>query len=376
MANIQNCWEIGEASVDSLKLRIPLQNVKVLQALSKNVIEVDADTGEIDGIVFKKVAKTIDDSGIKVRYAHEKQVTDKQILDEFVTIGLPAKTLKGKYFQGFTLDNISKAYDYIISQKVVSFSFDDFLSADCTDVDFKKDTKMTRDDLMQIIQECKRLTKPSADSSRGYDSFERKNNTGIQWSDRRNTNFKSNPYIKIYHKEIELLNKSNLFATEFLSDLDYTDKVRVEVTIKNRQHFKKYGIDDTSFRSVLSITSDLKDSFISSALKVHLEPRVRSYRPRKGLTPNDAILVNMIHQCMERGQSWRLIRMSCLDTIENQEQYDYDAKEFAKVRQAKYRVEKKLDELYATHILNTPYDKFTKKLDETFGGFFQWLGFE
>lgn len=376
MANIGKNWNFEEASVDSLKVRIPLQKVTVLQALSKNVIEVDADTGEIDGVVFKKVAKTIEESGIKVRYAHEKQVTDKQILDEFVTVGLPAKVLKQNYFQGFTLDNIRQVYDYIISQEVVSFSLEDFLSADCTDVDFKKDTKMTRDELIQIIQECKRLTKPSADSSRGYKSFEQKKNTGIQWSDRRTTNFKSNPYVKIYHKEIELLSKSNQFATEFLSGIDYSDKVRVEVTIKNRQHFKKYGIEDTSFRSVLAITSDLKDFFISTALKVHLEPRVRSYQPRKGLAPMDAILVNMIQQCMERGQSWRLIRMSCLDTIENQEQYDNDAKEFAKVRKAKYRAEKKLDELYSTYILNTPYDKFTKKLDETFGGFFKWLGFE
>lgn len=374
MANIQNSWDFKETSVDSLKVRIPLHNVKVLNAsLESNWLLVNEGTGEIDASDFKKNAYKHSENGISTRFAIEKQVTENQVVEEFLTILLPSKVLKEKYFEGLTLENIHLAHSYLMSLEVVEFSLDTFLQGQCTDVDFKKDRVTT--DLPTIIKECQARTKESANKGEGYRSYIKSDNTGIEWSDRRTTKFKTHPYLKIYHKEKELNHNSKEFSKCYLNGIDFKDVVRAETTIKNRKHFKHYQVEDAALGSILSLTSEIKDSFIARAVNTHLQDNTRSKAPREGLTPTDAMFVNMFQQCMERGISWRVIRESNLDAIERQKNLE-DKKSVARTRKAIYREEKHLDELYKTYILDTPYDKFTKKLDETFGSFFNWLGYD
>ena len=346
MANIQNSWNFKETSVDSLKVRLPLHNVKVLNAsLESNWLLVNEGTGEIDASDFKKNAYRHSENGISTRFAIEKQVTENQVVEEFLTILLPSKVLKEKYFEGLTLENIHLAHSYLMSLRVVEFSLDTFLQGQCTDVDFKKDRVTT--DLPTIIKECQARTKESANKGEGYKSYVKSDNTG----------------------------NSKEFSKCYLNGIDFRDVVRAETTIKNRKHFKHYQVEDAALGSILSLTSEIKDSFIARAVNTHLQDNTRSKAPREGLTPTDAMFVNMFQQCMERGMSWRVIRESNLDAIERQKNLE-DKKSVARTRKAIYREEKHLDELYKTYILDTPYDKFTKKLDETFGGFLNWLGYD
>ena len=374
MANIGKNWNFEEAAVDSLKVRIPLHKVNVLnKSLESNWLLVNEGTGEIDAYHFKKNAYKHSENGISTRFAIESQVTENQVVEQFITILLPSKVLKEKYFEGLTLENIHLAHSYLISLQVVDFSLETFLEGQCTDVDFKKD-RVTKD-LPSIIKECEARTKESAKKREGHQSFTDTENMGIEWSDRRTTKFKTHPYLKIYHKEKELKYNSKEFSDCFLTSIDFRDVVRVETTIKNRKHFKQYQVEDTTLRSILSITSEIKDAFISKAVNIHIGENARSKAPKEGLSPRDAIFVNMFQQCMERGMSWRVIRESNLDAIDRQTNFE-DEKSVAKNRVAKWREEKHLDELYRMYILDTPYDKFTKKLDETFGGFFKWLGYD
>jgi len=356
MANIGKKWFLGRTSVDSLKVRIPLHNVTVLNSeiAEQHFLRVSAETGQICSEEFKRVAKSITDRGIKTRFLIENQVTAKQVVDQFLTIGFNAKTLKQLYPEGLTFENIKTAYEYIISLGQVSFTFEEFLKAECTDVDLKRDTKYSNlKDAVTYLEKC---TKVSAKKDVGCEVFKSNTNMGIGWSDRETRNFKSNPYVKIYHKEKELKNKSTEFYEAFLQGYELENIVRLESTIKNRKHFKYFGVEDTTLKTVLTLSEAKKQEFLIGALQVHLQGSKRLKIERSGLTPMDEAMLNLVEQVMEFGRPYSGVRKRVSDVMTD--------------RQSKYRILNKLDSLYKVHLEGSPQDKVNKKLEP----FLEFLG--
>jgi len=309
---------------------------------------VNESTGEIDSQEFKKNAYKISENGISMRFGLEKQITASQVVEEYLTILLPSKVLGSRYFEGITSQNVSKVYDYIQSKQVVSFSLDTFLNQSaCTDVDFKKDTKYQNlDVLLPYLQQRTRLSNKKGEGCRMYLA---KENQGIEWSDRRTTSFKSNPYLKIYNKALELKHQSKTFRETYLRDMDFSDVVRIETTIKNKKHFKALGVDDTSLRALLILPEERKNAFIFDASKKHLEERKRADFKQSDISPMDAILLSIITQAMESGRSYGIIKSLALDNLPD--------------AQSRRRMNKKLDTIYRAYIEGTAEDKFTKKLE-------------
>jgi len=300
---------LGQISIDSLKIRIPLNQIKIIDpSLNSRWLLVNEKTGDVDENYFKENSFKVSSEGISIRYAIEKQQTASQVIQPFLIILLPAKILCNRYFEGFTAINIETVYNTLIGHKVVKFSLKSFLNAECTDVDFKKDVLIDLDTYTSAIKKITDLARSSKKKGEGYKLRNTSDNKGIEFSDRRTTAYKSNPFIKIYHKEVELINNSELFARKYLQEIDIKNVVRVECTVKNKAHFRYLGIDDTKLYSLLKLSVERKEMILNSTLSKHLEPRVNEIINKAEIKPSDRILYNFIISLMESGFSFQTVR--------------------------------------------------------------------
>lgn len=346
----------GEISVDSLKIRIPLHLCKVVDScLTDKYYLVNASTGDYDESYFKQNSLCKKSKGISIRFAIETQMTSFRTKENYLTILLPSKALKQRYFEGFTLDNIEVVYNELMQLEVVSFSLKDFLnSSACTDVDFKRD--FITKDLNTIIRQIGNNSKLGQRKNEGYRSFNRKDNVGIEYSDRRTTAFKSNPYLKVYHKQLELDCHSTEFTEAYLQGIDYTDIARIETTVKNKKHFNYLGINNTSLHAILSLTKEQKYHILSDSVNKHLEPRTREIGTPSEIKPNIMVMYKLIALSMQQGLSYNAIKDIATNGIDN--------------KSTKSRKRKELDEIYFKYIKDTDTDKLTKDLD----AFYDFIG--
>lgn len=351
---------IGVISNDSLKIRIPIEKVEILDFLlsTENLILVNADTGEqIDAegydLEFKRRAKTIKENGITTRFAIEKQQTAFKTTAEYLVILFNSKLLRERYFEGITDENIDLIYEYLIGYKVASFSFTDFLSAECTDVDFKKDINY-ESDFSTLTKTLYGQTIESRNSGKGANRFNKKTNQGIQFSKRETTQFKTNPYLKIYHKGVELEYNSTEFRDLYLPGIDCTNRVRIEATVKNKKHFRAlFGkAFNTELQSVLMLSSEQKELIFRVAAKAHLQPLIRKSRIATGMKPNTAIHLSALNIIMQKGISFELARDALIDNVQGESQ--------------RSRKRTELTNLYYDYIKGSEVDETTKEIQEFF----------
>ena len=202
--------------LDSFKIRIPMSKCKVLdEGLTGNLIIVNDKTGLVLDRIFKKNAFPINDGGINIYFAIEEQTTSNQTRKSFLTMLLTTKLLKERYFEGITENNIKLVYEAVINYGIVSFTYNTFLNGELTDVDFKKD--MSTADMDSIIKGCYSLTKENHKMAEVCRTFNKKDNKGIQWSKRDTTEVMKKPFVKIYHKGLDLTrSKSNEFYKNYI----------------------------------------------------------------------------------------------------------------------------------------------------------------
>lgn len=194
---------INDITLDSFKIRLPYESVEILDGslLSKWFL-VNEGTGIYDEAEFKNNSLAFNDNGIKTKFAVERQITKNRSVKTFVIILINSKTLKSQYFSGIKKSNIKRVYKYLISLSVIDFTFEVFLLGEITDVDFKRDRKQKN--LKDAVNELYAITRLHKNKASGAKKYIKKNNLGIEFSDRRTTEINNAPFIKIYHKEIEL----------------------------------------------------------------------------------------------------------------------------------------------------------------------------
>jgi len=343
---------IGCISIDSFKIRIPVNLVKIISPSLSKWILVNESTGEIAKDYNRKEFCKLEN----IRYALETQITSNQKPMPFLIILINSKVLKKNYFDGITTDNVKQIYKEIINQQIVEFSFKDFYNSECTDVDFKMDFKNRN--LLKSIRSLKKHAKPSTKKGYGFKSFERNNNVGIEFSDRKTTAFKTNPYLKIYDKEIELNNKSLEFSDQHLKEYDYKDLGRIETTVKNKKHFKSLGYNKTTLEYILKASKAKKQLILRKALNAHLEPRVKQMNQDKDIKPVDMIIINTMLLSMQANMSFEVYRENVLTGIN--------------CKVSKSRKRKWLNDLYMEHLKGSKMDLDTKEIDQ----FYIDIGFE
>jgi len=371
--NLEN--GISGTSIDSFKIRIPINKVEILSnELSGKRSFYNGDTGEeIENLKvfdessnewvsvndyeseFKKRSREIREDGITTRFAIEKQQIGfkTSITAEYLVILFNSKLLRERYFEGITEENIDLIYECLVAYKIASFSFTDFLSAECTDVDFKKDINY-ESDFSILTKTLYGQTRESRDTGKGAWRKNGKENQGIQFSRRETTQFKTNPYLKIYHKGVELEYNSTEFRDLYLPDIDCSNRIRIEATVKNKKHFRAlFGkAFNTELQSVLMLSNEQKELIFQVAAKAHLQPLVRKSKVDSGMTPTKIMLLSALNIIMDKGISFELAKDCMVGGIGDESQ----------------RSKKKayLTNLYYGHIKGSEIDETTKEIQEFF----------
>jgi len=170
---------VNDWAIDSLKLRIPLRNVSIIDTSLRDIIaRVSTSTGAVlDEVENKKTSR--DENGIKTEFSIERRVTNHTSV-EYLVILVNAKQLEEKYFEGLTFLNARYLHKYLIMQGAVIFQFETLLDAECTDIDFRKDFRATDDQMKEALHHLNQHAQPSSDYDKGSKLFWQKDNKGLQ----------------------------------------------------------------------------------------------------------------------------------------------------------------------------------------------------
>ena len=303
-------------SIDSLKIRIPLEKCecdkKVLERIVLNGHGEVIDEGEFK----EKRYMLVEPGGIKTSYLIKKVNDTMTTKRDYLIIMFNSKLLLDRYFEGLNMNNIRFVYLAIINQGLAKFSYRDFLQALCSDIDIKIDFNLPGGDFRKFNLSLEFYT--SEQKKIITKIFNEKNksgklaNQGIQWGERRSSDWNNKNFVKFYNKVAELNTRHKefldyAFKDVFMSwgidinniqDITTLEHVggkpfRFEVTLKNRQHLAQYGIKKTSLFDLLNIKQEtLKDIMIKSLAKhlnifdYHFELQKEGYTPREWVVWN------------------------------------------------------------------------------------------
>lgn len=321
--------------IDSFKIRIPLSKVEIIDHTINAHWSKVTDEGEVIG-EGKDNNKVYQHNGIKTRFGIESQrAADGRVYD-YLTILVNSKMLKGRYFEGITEDNVSLVYEYLMNLNCVSFTLATFLSGYCTDMDFKQDGFASEETYKRSKRQFSQSTKLTKYKGVGIQVYSKKDNDGVQWSDRYTTKYMSAPYLKYYHKETELMHHSKDFYSAYLQEGDVIGRVRMECTIKNKKHFRRLGIEDTTLSALLGLSADTRSFILRKAMSAYLEPRVHEIKNHAEMKPNQLLIYNAVMTLIGVGYKYENAKEQLLNNFND--------------KVAKSRKGAELDEMYRVWI--------------------------
>lgn len=286
--------------IDSLKIRIPKYLVNYVDdTFAEEYQKVYVKTGMIEDHVNLDKHKVNVTSGISSRIAVFNSLQGGKS-EEQIVIQCNAKQLKEKYLQGITRATLPALYQYIIDLNIVYFTYETFLNAYVSDIDFCYDVKVTPKAMIEANQEIYNSVKPSCFK---YVSkpFRQKTNVGMQFNTREKAT-PGRPYVKIYHKTLELQTKSSEFAEKYLVGQDYQDIGRLEYTIKNSKHRKQLGIQASTLNELLNIDQSKIKSIVFGGVPKYTE-NDSFHRSFKAVSPTDRLILMLINRCRKRGDN-------------------------------------------------------------------------
>jgi hypothetical protein len=358
---------LGVAKVDSLKIRIPLTSlIKYDESLEYHYLKVCEETGEIEK-EFKDESKSYDIEGVPLKVGIAKRVRTGKTFEDYLYILINSKQVGQWYFKGLDLDTVCIIWQRLIDLNIIEIEWMDFLYYSIpTDIDIKIDYELPMDEYKEMLNGCFKMTKPSNNRDVGCTTFKKKGNVGISWSVRETSKYITSPYLKIYHKGLEMQYKSYEFYERHLSNYDLKDCFRIETTIKNRKHLRelnkslKLGLKEYNLIELLRLMQEknkhLAKSIVQKAVNSHLLPRKKSFemfKDKKKMTPADSImfssLLGFIEDC---GWTYLQVEKLLLSRIENES--------------SKSLNKKKLFGFYQDIIKDNNYEIKTKKVESIF----------
>ncbi len=262
---------LGKPKIDSLRILIPYEDVIV----HHNEFLNNTALINQDGEVLSEELKTTyfnKEASISCSYAYASNIFFNGGQCDVVKIGFSSKILKELYFNGIDRYTIKRCFDFINNEGVLTISKDAFLNAKVVDTDICFDLFLEDTNVKEVVSIANELTIPSKNTTQ-WKKCE-KTNTGIQWSRRNGVGkaYKTKQYLKYYAKAIELKNNSKLFYESYLEEelnqdyilsdgkrytppnyLDDNKLLRVETTIKNKDHWKTYGLQVETLNDLLKL---------------------------------------------------------------------------------------------------------------------------
>jgi len=293
-----NLIESQPKAIDSLKLRISLYNVKVInEVLGDDYYVFSKRTGEeITDENFKRNAYFHEEFGCKTFYKIENQINKQGIVLPYLTILFTSKILGADYFKGIQKPTLFQVYENIIKQEIVYMTFEDFMFGECTDTDVKIDL-IPRVEAKDVINTIYSLAKPKKLAIEACSVYRQKSNLGIQFALRKTPKYIKAPYLKFYEKIRELKSKSIEFKENHLLKFELPNEVlRVETTIKNKKHFKHLGQDNTTLNSV-----EFSEQLLTSKNLINDTPKKGIYK----LNIKERLIHNNIKKNIDLGFNFK-----------------------------------------------------------------------
>ena len=363
MSKIPNLEQI---SIDSCKLSIPLTLLKTYDStIIKHIIELDKETGEVLDD-FKKFAKRYFYQGfsVYVSIVENKRISRDSYEDSLIIL-INSKQIGVRYFEGITPLTLPLFYHLMTKEmKIFNCDYDTFLMSSITDIDFKKDYQIGLPNYKELVDGCETMTRPSSSKNKGKTKFSGKDNYGIEWSVRKgNRRAKTQPFVKIYHKGMELMSeKGSLdFFNRYLSAYyDVSNVMRIEVTVQDKKHLQsfKLGLKTFSLSEVISLSQEQMNSIISTCINKHLLPRTKSlaFKTEARMTPTNRIFLNaLLGLTLDAKMSYERALNLLLNGIENDS--------------SKSNNKKVLKRLYFDYVNNTDYHVKTEKVESIYSSF-------
>jgi len=329
-----------------LSLKIPFDQCDVLDERLTSMTATYYETLEsIDDDLQPPKPIVIVQNGITLRFSlceipiYNKETREK-VPTKFVNITLSAKLLKEYYFEGINKFNIKYLYKYLLDFCVIHFSFETLLNSNASDVDICINRYCGTAKIFLASLEC--LKSQSGTKDKFFNIIDTPNNIGLAINDRHRAK-PSLPFIKLYHKENELLSKSLEFYQTYLEKefaRDIKGLTRFEATIRNYEHKKRlerFGIlpNFKTLGELLEIPQENLYDFCVFSMNSYVETKARQKAPN--LSPTDHIIYELLQNCILKGYDYK----SLLNIVE-----DFKGSSAQTTSVARSRMRSKITELY------------------------------
>ena len=264
-------------AIDSLKLRIPFNFVKILDRNvldEKTKIIINNSSGEIlSEDKIKSLTTEIKFNNYNIKVAIVEQY-DFQLKDTFLylEIYLHSKILEGNYFEGITESNIELIYKKLMDAKVFYCDFETFTTSSINDIDIKYDFYSDKDTFKELCSDLKARAKQSNQLGKGIASYKNDNLT----FNRRESSTLHSPFVKFYDKQIEAREKNKTFFDSYIPFELIKDKKRIESTIKKSSDIKKFfNLDASNFNTILYIPQHELNRFVSHSIQQNIDSEIK-----------------------------------------------------------------------------------------------------
>lgn len=341
---------LQKIKVDSFKLRIPIEKVTFVSTTFCEQFKKLYITGELDEDFSLEKHKTDITNGISTRIGVVCNRVGKDESKEFVYFQINSKMCRERYLEGITPDTLKSVYEYIMALNIVYVDYDEFKDGFVTDIDFAYDINITASLMVELNKKI--YSKVREDRFKYVDKpFGKQDNVGMQFN-RRDKATPSLPFIKIYHKGIEMQHHSNEFYAAYLSGIDLSNHGRLEYTLKNAKHQNYLGISIKTLNQLMEVNRMLIENIVLRGIpECYVEKRLIVKNNAK-ISPTEMLVLHLMTELVNHGGDKQSI-YSVLST--------YDITQVSD-RRDKGRVKKIIDNCFS--LLDTGTKKSIKVNEE------------
>jgi len=307
---------INIPKLDSFKLRIPLRNCQIINPeLNSKFQKILIDTGEIldtvneptpihhikNGINFRI---SIIQTNIKMPGSNDKWLNGVK----YIIIQPSAKLLKQKYFKGINKKNIRLIYQEIMSYNTFHCSYRTFLKSLIYDIDLAKDNYLKLENYKEALNI---IYNASKENQRFLNLFKQYKNVGLEFN-KRNSATPTKPFIKIYHKGLELENQSTEFYNKYIKEnIKVKNLIRYEATIGNYKHKKRLINKNilpqyTTLFDFLSIENKNLNNFMEHSINNYITKAIKIKSIE--LSNSKSMLYSMINELIQNGSTIEMLQ--------------------------------------------------------------------
>lgn len=290
--------------VDSLRLIIPTHKVTLHpnnKVFLQNLTTINEDAEVIK--VTRNNSYGHFDNIVSIKYMYAQSIY-KGAQEEVLKLAISSKVLEADYFQGITLNNVDKILQFILNEEVIIITKETLLNARVVDTDICIDMMLKNSNIAEVVSIANNLSIPHKETI--TNAINKDNNKGIEWGNRERVGeaYKTKQYLKYYGKALELKNNSIKFYDAYIKPqqhlaklLDIEKLIRIETTIKNKAHWKSYGLKIDTLRDLLQL--DLTEHLEVFKRPVnHYMTGIKYIEMKTDLTVTERLHIELVNQLM------------------------------------------------------------------------------